>query len=67
LKITASIHITIMAAFGKEKGIPLHVGFAKLEGVTMEGIVHAALVGLPPAGHKVTRVIPLIVGSCKNG
>ena len=62
-KTTALIYIGVLAALGMENGIPFHVGLAKQAGATKQEIVHAALVALPPAGHKVTQVLPLIIES----
>jgi len=40
-----------------------HVGITKQLGTSLDEILHAVLIGLPPAGHKVTQVLPLIVES----
>ena len=62
-KTSALIYIGILAALGMENGIPYHVGLAKNAGATKEEIIHAVLIGLPPAGHKVTQVLPEIIES----
>ncbi|TSA27622.1 MAG: hypothetical protein D4R67_05780 [Bacteroidetes bacterium] len=49
-----------------ENGIPYHVGAAKQTGATLEEILSAVLDGLPPAGHKVTQVLPVVVESFQN-
>ena len=59
-KTTALIYIAILAALGMDSGIPFHVSLAKKSGATKEEIIHAVLIGLPPAGHKVTQVLPQI-------
>lgn len=65
-KTTSLIYLGILAALGMENGIPYHVAEAKKSGATMEEILCAVLVGLPPAGHKVTQVLPLVVESFEN-
>lgn len=65
-KTTALIYLGILAALGMENGIPFHVGAAKSAGATKQEVIHAVLIGLPPAGHRVTQVLPLIVESYDN-
>lgn len=43
--------------------VPNHVKIAKDAGASKEEIIHAVLVGLPPAGHRVTQFLPLIIES----
>ena len=62
-KTTALIYISVLAVLGSENGIPYHVKLAKDAGATKEEIIHSVLIALPPAGHKVTQVLPLIVES----
>lgn len=62
-KTKALVYIGILAALGIENGIPYHVESAKNAGASKEEVIHAALMALPPAGHKVTQVLPLIVES----
>lgn len=60
-KTTSLIYIGILAALGIESGIAYHVNVAKQAGASKKEIIHAALIALPPAGHKVTQVLPTIV------
>ena len=62
-KTTALIYISILAVLNAESGIPFHVKMAKEAGSTKEEIIHAVLIGLPPAGHRVTQVLPTIIQS----
>ena len=62
-KTSSLVYIGILAALGLESGIPFHVGMAKQAGASREEIIHAALMALPPAGHKVTQILPVIVES----
>lgn len=62
-KTKSLVYIGILAALGIENGLPYHVDSAKNAGATKEEIIHAALMALPPAGHKVTQVLPVIVKS----
>jgi len=48
----------VLAALGLESGIPFHVRAAKNAGATREEVISATLVGLPAAGHGVTRALP---------
>lgn len=62
-KTKALVYIGILAALGLESGLPYHVQGAKEAGATKEEVLHAALMALPPAGHKVTQMLPVIVES----
>ena len=50
--------ISVLAALRMKNGIPFHVKLAKESGATRDEIISAILVGLPPAGHVVTEVLP---------
>ena len=65
-KTTALVYIGILAALGLEGGIPFHTSLARQAGATKEEIIHAVLVGLPAAGHKVTQVLPSILESLED-
>ncbi len=54
-------YIAVLAALNRINGIPFHVNMAKDAGVTKEEIISAVLVGLAPAGHVVTEVLPAAI------
>ena len=54
-------YIAVLAALNRVNGIPFHVKMAKDAGVTKEEIISAILVGLAPAGHVVTEVLPAAI------
>ncbi len=60
-KTTALSYLAVLAVLGLESGIPFHVHAAKQSGATREEIISAILLGLPAAGHAVTRVLPAAV------
>ena len=62
-KTTSLIYLSVLSVLGSENGIPYHVKTAKEAGASKEEIIHAVLVALPPAGHRVTQVLPLIISS----
>ncbi|HEX2906553.1 MAG TPA: carboxymuconolactone decarboxylase family protein [Phototrophicaceae bacterium] len=51
-------YLAVLAALRYDSGIPFHVKMAKQAGASREEIISAVLVGLPPAGHGVTQVLP---------
>jgi alkylhydroperoxidase/carboxymuconolactone decarboxylase family protein YurZ len=57
-KTTALAYLAVLAALGLENGVPFHVKAAKEMGATRAEVISAILVGLPAAGHSVTRVLP---------
>lgn len=65
-KTTSLIYISILAVLGLENGLPFHIDQAKKNGATKEEIIHAVLLGLAPAGHKVTQVLPKIIECYDN-
>lgn len=62
-KTTSLVYIGILAALGLESGVPFHVAAAKNAGATRDEVISAILVGLTPAGHKVTQVLPAALDS----
>jgi alkylhydroperoxidase/carboxymuconolactone decarboxylase family protein YurZ len=48
----------LLAAVGAESGVPFHVALAKASGASREEVASAILVGLQPAGHRVTASLP---------
>ena len=59
--------ISVLAVLGREGGIPFHVQMAKQAGASRDEIISAALVGLPPAGHIVTEVLPALISAFDDG
>jgi alkylhydroperoxidase/carboxymuconolactone decarboxylase family protein YurZ len=57
-KTAALAYLAVLAALGQESGIPFHVKSAREAGASREEVVSAILVGLPAAGHGVTRALP---------
>ena len=43
---------------GAESGVPFHAGLAKAAGASRDEVASAVLVGLQPAGHRVTAALP---------
>lgn len=60
-------YIAVLAALGRESGIPYHVHTAKMIGASREEIISAILVGLPAAGHVVTQVLPVALNTYDEG
>jgi alkylhydroperoxidase/carboxymuconolactone decarboxylase family protein YurZ len=60
-KTAALAYLAVLAAVGLESGIPFHVQTAKQSGASREEVISAVLVGLPAAGHGVTRVLPTAI------
>ncbi len=58
-KTAALVFIGIMAAKNIFSGIPFHVKSAKEAGASREEVISAILMGLPLAGSKVTRALPV--------
>ncbi|MCP4237199.1 MAG: carboxymuconolactone decarboxylase family protein [Aestuariibacter sp.] len=54
-------YLAVLAALGRKNGIPFHVKMAKKAGASRDEVISAILVGLPPAGHGVTEVLPLAI------
>ena len=51
-------YLAVLAALGRESGIPFHVRLAKQAGATRDEVISAILVGLPAAGSGVTSALP---------
>ena len=62
-KTTALAYLSVLAVLGLESGIPFHVNSAKQSGATRQEVISAVLLGLPAAGHAVTRVLPAAVNA----
>ena len=62
-KTTALAYLSVLAVLGLESGIPFHVNSAKQSGATRQEVISAVLIGLPAAGHAVTRVLPAAVNT----
>ena len=52
-------YISVLAATGNLSGIAFHVIEAKELGVTRDEVIGAILLGLPAAGHTVTKALPI--------
>jgi len=59
-------YLSVLAALRRVNGIPFHVKMAKKAGASREEIISAVLVGLPPAGHVVTEVLPVAIDAYDN-
>ena len=62
-KTSALAYLAVLAALGLESGVPFHVRSAKDAGASREEVISAVLIGLPAAGHAVTRVLPQTVAA----
>jgi alkylhydroperoxidase/carboxymuconolactone decarboxylase family protein YurZ len=60
-KTSALAYLAVLAALGLDSGVPFHFRSAKNAGASREEVISAILVGLPAAGHGVTRSLPAIV------
>jgi alkylhydroperoxidase/carboxymuconolactone decarboxylase family protein YurZ len=56
-KTAALAYLAVLAALRLESGVPFHVQAAKQAGASREEVISAILVGLPAAGHGVTKVL----------
>ncbi len=54
-------YIAILAVLRNESGIPFHVQAAKKAGAKKDEVISAILLGLTPAGHSVTQVLPAAI------
>lgn len=59
-------YLAVLAVLKRINGIPFHVKMAKMAGVSRDEVISAILVGLPPAGHVVTEVLPVAVDAYDN-
>ena len=62
-KTTALAYFSVLAVLGLESGVPFHANSAKQSGATRDEVISAVLLGLPAAGHAVTRVLPAAVNA----
>ena len=62
-KTSALTYLAVLAALGFESGIPFHVKAAKYAGASRDEVISAILIGLPAAGHGVTRSLPRAVAA----
>jgi alkylhydroperoxidase/carboxymuconolactone decarboxylase family protein YurZ len=51
-------YLAVLAAVGAHSGVPFHAALAKASGATRAEVASAVLVGLQPAGHRVTAALP---------
>jgi len=56
-------YLAILAVLRLESGIPFHVQAAKKAGAKRDEIISAILLGLTPAGHSVTQVLPTAIAA----
>ncbi len=59
-------YLSVLAVLNRTNGIPFHVKAAREAGASRDEIISAVLVGLPPAGHVVTEVLPAAVEAYDN-
>jgi alkylhydroperoxidase/carboxymuconolactone decarboxylase family protein YurZ len=57
-KTSALAYLAVLAALNMQSGVPFHAKAAKESGASREEVISAILVGLPAAGHGVTRALP---------
>lgn len=57
------VYLAILAVLRLESGIPFHVQAAKKAGAKRNEIISAILLGLAPAGHSVTQVLPAAIAA----
>jgi alkylhydroperoxidase/carboxymuconolactone decarboxylase family protein YurZ len=60
-KMESLAYLAVLSALRLESGIPFHVAIAKEAGSSREEVISAILVGLPAAGHVVTRALPVAI------
>lgn len=66
-KTRALAYLSILAVLRIESGVPFHVFAAKQAGATREEVISAILLGLAPAGHVVTQVLPAALAAYDAG
>ncbi len=62
-KTSALAYLAVLAVLRNENGIPFHVKAAKQAGASREEVISAILLGLTPAGHSVTQVLPAAIAA----
>ena len=60
-------YLAVMAAQGLDSGLPFHVQLARDAGASREELISAVLVGLPAAGNKVVRALPIVLDAWDRG
>ncbi|MBN1223906.1 MAG: carboxymuconolactone decarboxylase family protein [Candidatus Aminicenantes bacterium] len=66
-KTGALAYLAVLAVLRLESGIPFHVEMAKKAGASREEVISAVLVGLAPAGHSVTKAVPVAIEAYDAG
>ena len=66
-KTAALAYLAVLAALNLESGVPFHVQAARQLGASRDEVISAILVGLPAAGHGVTRVLPAAIAAYDAG
>ena len=54
-------YLAVLAVLRLESGIPFYVQMAKKAGASRDEVISAVLLGLAPAGHSVTQVLPAAI------
>ena len=62
-KTAALAYLAVLATLGLESGVPFHVQSARQAGASRDEVISAVLIGLPAAGHSVTRVLPAAIAA----
>lgn len=52
-------YLAVLAAVEAQSGVPFHAGLARAADAARAEVASAVLVGLQPAGHRVTASLPL--------
>lgn len=60
-KTESLAYLAVLSVLRLESGIPFHVALAKEAGASRDEVISAVLVGLPAAGHVVTRALPIAI------
>lgn len=56
-------YLAVLAVLRLESGIPFHVQAAKKAEAKQDEVISAVLLGLAPAGHLVTQVLPAVIAA----
>lgn len=54
-------YLAVLAALRLESGVSFHVQMVKKAGASRDEVISAVLLGLAPAGHSVTQVLPAAI------
>lgn len=60
-------YLAVLAVLRLESGVPFHVQAARKAGASRGEVISAILVGLTPAGHSVTHVLPAAIEAYDAG